>query len=199
MYKSKSNKSWADFGWWILATVLGMVLFILVKDYILIFFIWLYEKIRNLLGMENTTNGGTVINGDYPNPGAATRGLRNNNPGNIKIANNAWTGKIPVAQNTDKVFEQFTSMAYGIRASFKLLDTYLNKGFSTIEKIVGRWDKPNQAYVDYVTRRTGIAKDTVIVKGDKATHIKLMSAMFEFENAKHTFSVDELGKAYDLK
>ncbi|MCA9329527.1 hypothetical protein KDA11_02695, partial [Candidatus Saccharibacteria bacterium] len=33
------------------------------------------------------------------------RGIRNNNPGNIRISNNQWRGKIPVSQNTDGSFE----------------------------------------------------------------------------------------------
>lgn len=40
------------------------------------------------------------------------RGIRNNNPLNIKIGND-WKGEVP---NTDGTFEQFESMEYGLRA-----------------------------------------------------------------------------------
>jgi len=35
------------------------------------------------------------------------RNLRNHNPGNIRISDNAWEGKVPENQNTDGTFEQF--------------------------------------------------------------------------------------------
>ena len=46
-----------------------------------------------------------------------TRGLRNNNPLNIRKNSTKWQGLS--ATQTDKSFFQFTSMAYGYRAAFK--------------------------------------------------------------------------------
>lgn len=46
-----------------------------------------------------------------------TRGLRNNNPLNIRRNNTKWQG-LSVTQ-TDKSFFQFKTMAYGYRAAFK--------------------------------------------------------------------------------
>ena len=55
-----------------------------------------------------------------------TRGLRNNNPLNIRRNNTKWQGLS--ATQTDKSFFQFKTMAYGYRAAFKTLQTYiLNK------------------------------------------------------------------------
>jgi hypothetical protein len=69
-----------------------------------------------------------------------TRGIRNNNPGNIRISPAKWKGKIPVYQNTDGSFAQFTSMAYGIRALYRLLITYINKyGLTTVDAIIDRY------------------------------------------------------------
>ena len=51
-----------------------------------------------------------------------TRGLRNNNPLNIRHSADQWQG-IATTQ-TDKSFVQFQSMAYGYRAAWKILDTY---------------------------------------------------------------------------
>ena len=63
-----------------------------------------------------------------------TRGIRNKNPFNIRKSNNLWRGK--TAFNSDKDFERFTSMDYGLRAGFLLLrNAYLAKGFNTVEKI----------------------------------------------------------------
>ena len=46
-----------------------------------------------------------------------TRGLRNNNPLNIRRNNTKWQGLS--ATQTDKSFFQFKTMAYGYRAAFK--------------------------------------------------------------------------------
>ena len=48
-----------------------------------------------------------------------TRGLRNNNPLNIRRNNTKWQGLS--ATQTDKSFFQFKTMAYGYRAAFKTL------------------------------------------------------------------------------
>lgn len=50
------------------------------------------------------------------------RGLRNNNPGNIRINNDLFQGE--VGPSEDKSFKQFTTMAYGYRAMFKILSNY---------------------------------------------------------------------------
>ena len=42
------------------------------------------------------------------------RGLRNNNPGNIRNSSTVWVGEITPSK--DKSFKQFKSMAYGYRA-----------------------------------------------------------------------------------
>lgn len=68
------------------------------------------------------------------------RGIRNNNPFNLKLSHNSWKGKISYKKNTDKVFEQFISIDYGLRAGFLLLrNAYLNKGYDTPQKIIERY------------------------------------------------------------
>ena len=50
------------------------------------------------------------------------RGLRNNNPLNIRRTADRWQGA--AATQTDKSFVQFSTMAYGYRAAWKILDNY---------------------------------------------------------------------------
>lgn len=51
------------------------------------------------------------------------RGLRNNNPGNIRRNSNVFQGeKIP---SSDRQFKQFKTLAYGYRAVFKILTNLL--------------------------------------------------------------------------
>ncbi len=90
------------------------------------------------------------------------RGIRNNNPLNIRIGNN-WMGeKVP---NTDGTFEQFESMPYGIRAALKIIYNYMHKyKLNTIRKIISRWAPRNEnmtnEYIYYVSKRMEIAPDT---------------------------------------
>ena len=66
--------------------------------------------------------------------------------------------------STDPNFAQFETLEYGLRAAFKLLQTYYTKhGCKTITQIISRWapETENQvvAYIKAVSQRTGIAPD----------------------------------------
>ncbi len=52
------------------------------------------------------------------------RGFRNNNPGNIRHGE-PWLGL--AEDQTDPDFCQFVSVEYGIRAMFRILETYREK------------------------------------------------------------------------
>lgn len=80
------------------------------------------------------------------------RGIRNNNPLNIRVGN-SWRGE--VEHPTDHVFEQFQEMRYGVRAAFKILKNYITRHkLDTISKIVKRWAPANEndteAYIKQV-------------------------------------------------
>ena len=66
-----------------------------------------------------------------------TRGIRNRNPFNIKFnLKNNWKGQIP---STDKVFCQFETFDYGIRAGIVLLRNYIINGITTLPAIMSRF------------------------------------------------------------
>lgn len=74
-----------------------------------------------------------------------SRGQRNNNPLNIRRGTSQWVGRRETV--TDKEFEEFTSMAFGYRAAWKLMNTYRlrlrQEGRSyTLEHIIRRWAPP---------------------------------------------------------
>ena len=74
---------------------------------------------------------------------ALPRGLRNNNPGNIRLSRTVWIGEIRPSQ--DKEFCQFSSMSYGYRALMKLLQNYRRKhGCQTIADMIRRWAPPSE-------------------------------------------------------
>lgn len=116
-----------------------------------------------------------------------TRGEKNKNLGNIKIANNDWKGKIPEDQNTDGVFEQFETEYYGNRALVILLQNYINRGINTIDSIINTYapksENETAIYVDYVKLRMGFT--TIGDAGVDGDHIpQLATAIVEFENGK---------------
>ena len=91
------------------------------------------------------------------------RGIRNNNPLNIRRSRDQWKGLR--AQQRDKEFCQFESMSYGFRAAFVILTRtyYQVHHLATIRAIVGRWAPPTEnntpAYIAAVCRLTGIGPD----------------------------------------
>ena len=94
------------------------------------------------------------------------RGIRNNNPLNIRRSKDQWKGLR--AQQTDSQFCQFETLEYGWRAAFYLLTrTYYHKyRLYTIRAIISKWAPPNEnltaTYIENVSRLTGIPPDEPI-------------------------------------
>ena len=94
------------------------------------------------------------------------RGIRNNNPLNIRRSKDQWKGMAEV-QN-DRSFCQFETLEYGWRAAFYLLTrTYYHKyRLYTIRDIISRWapssENDTSAYIANVSRLTGIDPDEPI-------------------------------------
>jgi murein DD-endopeptidase MepM/ murein hydrolase activator NlpD len=90
-----------------------------------------------------TSRGGDSA--PYPGdvPPDAPRGLRNNNPGNIKHSpasrNDPWVGQLPAAQQHDATFLQFAEMKFGIRAVARCLRSYRARGVDTIAAMARTW------------------------------------------------------------
>lgn len=127
------------------------------------------------------------------------RGIRNNNPLNIRVGN-VWLGE--VKNPTDPHFEQFNSMEYGLRAGFVLLRRYIRHyKRQTIEDIISSWAPSNEnntkTYIDTVVKVSGIPSNRILNYSDKETMCKLVDAMCFVENGKHV-SMEKITKGYDL-
>lgn len=138
-----------------------------------------------------------VVPGQWPDF-SLPRGIRNNNPGNIRVNNaNNWLGKIPFAQNTDstlvngqpvlkRAFEQFTELRFGLRAMIRLIQNYqTNHGDNTLRKIINRYAPPNEnhtnTYLNYIAGQVGIGPDAPFV-ANKENMRKLIPALVRYEN-----------------
>ena len=131
-----------------------------------------------------------------------SRGLRNNNPGNIRIGNSAWMGKIPVSQNTDGSFEQFETWVYGLRAMIKLIRNYIYDGNDSINKIISKYaptsENNTHAYINFVVSRSGILSNKQLDPNNKTDFRKIIKAMVEQELGCNLVTDAEFNKAWDL-
>lgn len=112
------------------------------------------------------------------------RGIRNNNPLNIRKGNN-WKGERP--NQTDKAFEEFVSMEYGIRAALKLIINHITgyKGTrrkaDTLKKLINVWAPPTEnattKYIDFVSQNTGVSPSQILHPEDKKILLAICRSM----------------------
>ena len=128
---------------------------------------------------------------------AASRGIRNNNPGNIEVGD-PWEGRasakerLPHQEGEDK-FVVFKSPEFGIRAITKLLQTYRVKyGLNTITGIISRWAPPEEndteAYIASVSESMGIDPDKVLDTSSTNVLNPLVTAIIRHENTEQPYS-----------
>ena len=117
-----------------------------------------------------------------------TRGIRNNNPGNLVKTSDAWVGKIPHSQNTDGRFEQFTAVKYGIRAMLRDVVNDILKGKNTVRKLISEYAPPFEnntgSYVDSVAKKLGVNPDAKITFINANFMLLVAKAIIEKENGK---------------
>ena len=114
-----------------------------------------------------------------------TRGLRNNNPGNLRLSKDKWQGLRAV--QTDKAFFQFETMAYGYRALIRTLQNYrkLHK-CQTIADFINRYapkiENNTAGYIQRVCREMQVPTTYVPDVNDKATMCNFAAAISQVEN-----------------
>jgi hypothetical protein len=128
-----------------------------------------------------------------------SRGLRNNNPGNIRLSSQKFVGEI---NGTDKSFKTFKNMAYGYRALMKILLNYQRLyRLNTVRKIIGRWAPENEndtrAYVNNVARGIGVEPDTLIDLRNRQTLCAFAAAISKQENGVSA-NLSDVEKGYEV-
>lgn len=132
------------------------------------------------------------------------RGIRNNNPGNIRWGSN-WKGLVAQNKRNDKSFCQFIDAVHGLRAMVKIIFTYQNKyGLNTIESIIHRYASPNenntQGYINRVCERLGVSPEQTIILSDTVLE-ELIKAIIGVENGDlyyNYYSADLIKRAISL-
>lgn len=157
------------------------------------------DGLSNGQGDSPIMSGGGKFNGhgasgDWESsPGSDTRprGIRNNNPGNLRT----WG-------NTPRVdgFARFETPEAGLSAMIRNLQTQQSKhGLNTIASIIGKWAPASEnntvAYIEAMAKNTGFAPNQKLDLTDKATVAPLVSAIIKHEGNEAGFSKDMVEKA----
>ena len=129
-----------------------------------------------------------------------SRGLRNNNPGNIRLGKVRYKGER--AKSSDKAFRQFESVEWGYRAMFVLLHTYaLKHGCNTLRTMINRYAPPSENHTENYIRRvahtTHLSPDEKISTTDKGVMTAIVAAMAEVENGVKA-NMEDLWRGWEL-
>lgn len=142
------------------------------------------------------------------------RGIRNNNPLNIRRSADQWQGT--ATTQTDKSFVQFQFIAYGYRAAWKILDTYClrfrrERTAYNVRNIIACWAPPSEndteAYVKAVVKLSGLGGNENIPRPNRYRNFerldktaRLMAAMTCVECGIPMKQVDTkaIWQGYDL-
>lgn len=124
------------------------------------------------------------------------RGIRNNNPGNIRWGDK-WKGLDECGREKDKSFCVFTEPEYGIRALAKILRNYrdLHK-ITTVAGIIHRFAPPTEnntvSYIKHVAEILGVDTDDTIDVRNEKTMLSLIKAIIQHENGEQPYTDNQI-------
>lgn len=115
------------------------------------------------------------------------RGIRLQNPGNIRRNHIAWLGESTLQDDPD--FLRFTDPEYGIRAIMKILINYqLKEDIEHVQGIISRWAPTNEnntdAYIKDVAAHVGVKPTAYLDVEVPENLIRLAQAIAHHENGK---------------
>ncbi len=129
-----------------------------------------------------------------------TRGIRNNNPGNIRYDGTAWDGL--ANPPSDGTFCVFVSPVYGIRAMARILTNYVTADGvpSTVSGIISRWAPPTEndtaSYIADVCNQLGVAPNTTL---DLDSYLpELVGAIISHENTVNPYDASLIVQGVNL-
>lgn len=131
-----------------------------------------------------------------------SRGIRNNNPGNIRWGDD-WQGLDSEGRQKDAVFCVFKVPEYGIRALAVLLQNYQKKyGLHDVQSIISRYAPPvendTEAYIDSVCLKLSVKPDTPVDVSEPGIMLNLLKAIIRHENGEQPYSDEVLKKGMGM-
>ncbi len=167
---------------------------------LIIIFLFVFKKLGSVYFLQNDIKRGKIRKNKYS--AIDKRGIRNNNPGNIRIGSSKWKGKILKEKNSDGSFEQFVSYEYGVRALIILLKSYVKQGHNTINKIITRYapshENNTELYINSVVDGTGIGSDEVINGISKELAFSLVVSIIKMENGGEYITKSIFNRSWSL-
>lgn len=121
-----------------------------------------------------------------------SRGVRNNNPGNIERNAIKWQGMAD-DQSSDPRFVVFKTPQYGIRAIARLLMNYQSQyALHTVRGLINRWAPPIEnntvAYVNAVAAGVGVGADDPVDVDTAGVMLPLVKAIILHENGANPYT-----------
>lgn len=118
-------------------------------------------------------------------PPVLPRGIRNNNPGNIRLSVSKWKGQRNF--QFDPAFVEFVTPVMGLRALMRLMLTYHFKyGLDSVTALINRYAPPHEnatdSYIHQVARRLGVRQFDKIDLRRSDVLITLARAITRHEN-----------------
>jgi len=127
------------------------------------------------------------------------RGIRLNNPGNIRHGRDQWLGMS--SEQPDNSFIYFESPEYGIRAMVRILQSYARRGVVSIKQIISTWAPPvendTESYIKSVSDRLQIDKDYPLDLGSDDLP-RLIAAIIQHENGRQPYDADTIYRGIEL-
>lgn len=125
----------------------------------------------------------------YNQPGGGNaRGIRNNNPGNLRVA--------PNAAGNDGAFAVFDKPDDGLAAMSRQLQLYGDRGNNTPYGIIHTYapssENNTQAYINAVTGDTGFGAHEQLDLSDPTILKRMMAAMIRHENGSQPYSEKDI-------
>lgn len=153
-----------------------------------------YMQFMQQNGEPSSLGGAVRVSGEMPSGAAVSggsgnaRGVRNNNPGNIRKSKDVWVGQT----GNDGAFVTFATPAHGIRATGRNLLSYARQGYVTPEQIITRWappedDNDTDGYIKFVSEYLNVPRDTRLDLTDLNTLTRLSMAIMIKENGQSEF------------
>lgn len=144
----------------------------------------------------NAGEGGS--NSDFKSSGGATRGMRNNNPGNLEFRGQA--GAKP--ENGSGRFAAFSTMAEGVAALDEQLMRYAKRGKDTIRSIISTYapagENNTDAYIAAMVKTLGVGADDHLNLNDKNTMRGLLTGITAHENGAGKIGLDDINAGLEL-
>ena len=145
----------------------------------------------------DTRTGGASDSWDAPDGAAAasgtTRGMRNNNPGNLNFVGQEGATK---ETGPGGRFAVFQSMEHGVVALAKQLQLYASRGNDTVRGIISKYAPPGEnntaAYIGSMTKRMGVGADQHLDLSNIAVLREVISGISTVENGAGRLGIGQI-------